>query len=123
MKKFTSLNIRKYFRLTPKKLIIGSVFYATVRILFSIAWPYLLFKQLFNKESIELIEIYKVVPVVLILFALSQYATYKQLLINTKIIDASSLDLITELWKKMVSLEWLVFKSKNRAYFFDIYMF
>ncbi len=123
MEKKAPFNIKRYFRLTPKKLIISSVIFAAIRIVFSIAWPYLLFRQLFDKDNIDLDAIYRVVPFVLVLFGISQYATFKQLLINTKIIDSSSLDLISELWKKMVSLEWLEFKAKNRAYFFDIYMF
>jgi len=111
-----------YFTQPIKKKLVWSLFFATTRIFFSLAWPYLLYKQLFRNEQIETDSLVYIIPLVLIIFGISQWATYKQLVVNTRINDAVSLNFITDLWNKMVSLEWLSFKSKNRVYFFDVFL-
>jgi len=114
--------VKVYFNWSLKKRLIWSLIFATIRIVFSLAWPYLLYKQLFQNEKIETDSLSYVIPIVIAIFSISQWAVYKQLLTNIKINDQISLKLITDLWRKMVSLEWLSFKSKNRVYYFDIFL-
>ena len=114
--------VKGYFNRELKHKLLWSLFFASSRILFSLAWPYLLYKQLFKNEQIETDNIFIVVPFVLVIFAMAQWFMYKQTVINTRINDYLSLHLTTDFWHKMMSLEWLSFKSKSREYYFNIFL-
>lgn len=123
IKKSTLFNkIRSYFKRDLKLKLFWSLFYASARIICSLAWPYLLYRQLFKDEQIETDLIIYIVPIVLIIFALSQWFSYIQTKINTQINDYLSLHLTSDFWHKMISLEWLSFKSKPRNYYFNVFL-
>ncbi len=114
--------LKGYFNKNLKRKLFWSLFFASARIVFSLAWPYLLYKELFKNEQIQTDNIVILIPVVLVIFAFAQWFTFRQAVINTRINDYLSLRITTNFWHKMVSLEWLSFKSKSREYYFNIFL-
>ena len=111
-----------FLRALPKHRLFLSVFYGLIRIVFSISWPYLLFYYIKNQDSININGLIAIIVSVISMFVIASVATYKQSRLNILMVEAWSLKLSEQMWKKMISLDWLTFHGKSRVYYFDLLM-
>ena len=112
----------QFLKLIPRKQVLLSVFYGSLRIVISAVWPFLLYRTLKDIGVLSSTEILMNIGLVVFLLALAAIATHRQSIINIQIIKAFTLDLIDRIWKKMHALDWLTFHGKNRVYYFDMLM-
>ncbi|MCD0486845.1 ABC transporter ATP-binding protein/permease [Pedobacter sp. MC2016-14] len=106
----------------PKKILLSSLFYGSIRILFATAWPYLLYHYLQKRDFTFNAAAGQILAIIFLLFILSALATHRQSVLNIKLVDGFSHALYQKLWEKMLAIKWLSFHRKSRVYFIDIFM-
>lgn len=111
-----------FIRWAPKKILLSSLFYGSIRILFATAWPYLLYHYLQKRDFTFNAAAGQILASIFLLFILSALATHRQSVLNIKLVDGFSHALYQQLWEKMLAIKWLSFHSKSRVYFIDIFM-
>jgi ABC-type bacteriocin/lantibiotic exporter with double-glycine peptidase domain len=104
----------------PAKHWWRSVALGGIRILLSTAWPFLLYRTLQQTEEISTGEITLHILLVAVLLLLLYVVSQLQSNANIRVIRSYTLELIEQIWKKINTLEWLAFHSKNRVYYFDM---
>ncbi|MBZ4187283.1 ATP-binding cassette domain-containing protein [Niabella beijingensis] len=111
-----------FLRMIPGKQLMATFFYGTFRILAATIWPYFLYRYLKSASLPRFTDLLPGVLVVLLLFAGSGIASYRQSAINIRLLKNFSLELADRIWKKMNALDWLTFHQRNRVYYFDMMM-
>jgi len=106
----------------PRRQLFLSLLYGCVRILFSAVWPYILYHFLQKNHNNNAAYITWLSIGVIGMFTIGGIAAHMQSKVNASIMQEFSLKLGERIWKKMNSIEWLVFHNKNRVYFFDMMM-
>ncbi len=119
MKDFKWSAILKFI---PGKELVLTVIYGITRIGISLVWPYFLFYLVKNTDQRPLKELLWGILAVTLLLIISAVVSQKQSTLNLKILQAFSATLTEKVWKKMMSLDWRTFHSKNRVYYFDLIM-
>lgn len=113
----------RFLQWIPRKQLLLSVFFGSVRIVSSTTWPFLLYYTLkdIGKSSTDQMLLLHLVCVGLLL-SVAAMAAHLQSNTNIKILKLYTLDLIDKVWKKMQAIDWLTFHGRNRVYYFDMLM-
>ncbi len=106
----------------PRKELVLTVIYGITRIGVSLVWPYTLFYLVKNIDQQSATELLWGIAAVTLLLIVSAIVSQKQSTLNLKILQTFSASLTEKVWKKMISLDWRTFHSKNRVYYFDLIM-
>lgn len=106
----------------PRGKLLISLGLGFTRSLMAITWPVLLYRYLQNMEAGQGSYLVLTIALIITLFSISQYAAYRQTLLNIEMLEDVSVKLSTRIWNHFSRLEWQAFHDKDRSYFFDLMM-
>ena len=107
-------------RSVPIRSVIGGFFLGILRVLASAVWPIFLYqslKQIGNSSGADIL-INLAAVIFMLLFAAASH--HFQSKVNINILGKFTVELSSQIWKKMNALDWLTFHGKNRVYYFDM---